>query len=118
MTGKKAKKTTKQKEQGTMVAIVPVKIVIEHGDTILQEYEDDIDIPFDETTDEGKHYIAKFFYLTSEKGLSTESALFTIASEAVNEEAQQITARISTPAYHELKLRVKRNGEITYRKCI
>ncbi len=112
MTGKKAKKTTQQKEQGLYVAIVPVKIIIEHGDTILQEYEDDIDIPFDETTNEGKQYIAKFLYLTNEKRLSTESALFTIASEAVNEEAQQITAKISTPTYHELQLRVKRKGEI------
>ena len=101
-----------------MVAIVPVKIVIEHGETILQEYEDEIDIAFDETTDEGKQYIAKFFYLTSEKGLSTESALFTIASDAVNEEAQEITAKVSTPTSHELQLRVKRNGEITYRKYI
>src|SRR5712691_5373983 len=112
MTRKKAKKTTKQKAQGPMVAIVPVKITIEHGDTILQEYEDEIDIPFDETTDEGKQYIAKFFYLTREKGLSTESALFTLASDAVNEEAQQITTTASTPTYHELQLRVKRNGEI------
>jgi len=63
MTDRKAKKTTKQKAQGPMVAIVPVKIVIEHGETILQEYEDEIDIAFDETTDEGKQYIAKFFYL-------------------------------------------------------
>src|SRR3989442_1582082 len=112
----KGKKTKQPNEKGTMVAIVPVKITIEHADTILQEYEDEIDIPFDETTDEGKHYIAKFFYLTSEKGLSTESALFTLASEAINEEAQQITATVSAPAYHELHLRVKRNGEITYRK--
>lgn len=101
-----------------MVAIVPVEIIIEHGDTILEEYEDDIDIPFDETTDEGKQYIAKFFYFTREQGLSTESALFTIASEAVNEEAQEITAKVRTPAYHELKLRVRRNGEISYRKYI
>jgi hypothetical protein len=118
MTGKKAKKTTKQKAQGPYVAIVPVKIVIEHGDTILQEYEDEIDIPIDETTREGKQYIAKFLYLTSEKRLSTESALFTLASDAVNEEAQQITATVRTPIYHELRLRVKRNGEITYRKYV
>ena len=110
------KKTKQSNEKGTMVAIVPVKILIEHGETILQEYEDEIDIPFDETTSEGKQYIAKFLYLTTEKGLTTESALFTIASEAVNEEAQEIISRISTPTYHELHLRVKRNGEITYRK--
>ena len=118
MTSKKAKNTTQQKEQGTLVAIVPAKILIEHGDTILQEYEDDIDIAFDETTDEGKQYAAKFFYYTSERVLSTESALFTIASEALHDEAQEIVSRVSSPTYHELKLRVRRNGDITYRKYI
>lgn len=113
MTGKKA---NQHQKKSVYVAIVPVRITIEHTDTILDEYEDDIDISFDEATSEGKQYIAKFLYLTSEKGLSTESALFTIASEAVNEEAQQITSGISTPTSHELHLRVKRNGEITYRK--
>src|SRR5438477_2267896 len=107
MTDRKAKKTSHKKEQGLYVAIVPVKIVIEHGETILQEYEDDIDIPFDETTDEGKQYIAKMLYLAREKGLSTESALFTIASETIYEKAQEITAKYSSPTYHELKLRVK-----------
>ena len=63
MTDRKAKKTSHKKEQGLYVAIVPVKIIIEHGETILQEYEDEIDIPFDETTSEGKQYIAKFLYL-------------------------------------------------------
>jgi hypothetical protein len=118
MTRKEAKNTTKQKEQGIYVAIVPVKIAIEHAGTILQEYEDDIDIPFDDTTSEGKQYIAQLLYLTSEKGLSTESALFTIASEAVHAEAKHITAHVSSPTYHELQLRVQRNGDITYRKYI
>jgi hypothetical protein len=99
MTTKKAKKKSAQQHEdgGYVAVIVPVKILIEHGDTILQEYEDDIDIHLDETTEEGKHYLAQFFYFTREQGLSTESALFTIASEALHEHAQEITARVSSP---------------------
>jgi hypothetical protein len=115
---KPPEKQPKEYPPGSHVALIPVKITIEHGGTIAQDHEDVIDIACDESTPEGKKTLAKLLYLTHEKGLSTESALFTLASEAVNEQAQKIAAPISTPTHHELHLHVSRNGEITYRKYL
>jgi hypothetical protein len=107
-----------QSEPELVVAKVPVKISIGHGETIIDEYEDVIDLEMTETTPEGSHNIAMFFSLTREKGLSTESALFTIASEAVQKEAIHIISAYTSPTHHELHLHVKRNGDITYGKYV
>jgi hypothetical protein len=55
------------------------------------------------------------------KGLSTEDALFTIASEMVQAEAAEKLQSLNGPklvkkaAGHELHVHVRRNGDITYR---
>jgi hypothetical protein len=101
-------------QKGVYVANVPVKISIGHGDIIIREYEDVIDIEFTDTTPKGKEHIALCLFLTKEKGLSTDEALFTIASEAVKNETKWIVSEYTFPTSHELYLRVKRNGEITF----
>ncbi len=106
-----------------MIADVPVVISISHGEETLEEYEDVIDLEFTPHTPEGRTNFRRFHLLKGENGLSTESALFTLASEAVKDHAQQLLSRLSktkklSAAQHELHLHIKRNGTITYRKLI
>src|SRR5947207_14810708 len=62
-------------ETDMFVAIVPVKISIWHGETKMDEYEDEIAVEFTDDTTEGKKNIGQLFYLTADKGLSTEKAI-------------------------------------------
>src|SRR5205085_4499650 len=94
------------------VAKVPVKISIEHGETILKEYEDVIDIEFTDKTEASRKNIANAIYLKEEKGLSTDEAIFLIASKAHENHAQQFAATLSASPPVELQVRIKRNGEI------
>src|ERR1700730_17920014 len=72
------------------IANVPVKISIWHGKTKLEEYEDEIALEFSDTTPEGKRNIRHCLYLTIEKGLSTEGAIFMLASKQAKEFSQQL----------------------------
>ncbi len=106
-----------------MIADVPVVISIVHGEETLEEYEDVIDVEFTPHTPDGRTNFRRFHLLKEVKRLSTESALFTLASEAVKDHAQQLLSRLSktkklSAAQHELHLHIKRNGTITYRKLI
>jgi hypothetical protein len=64
------------------------------------------------------------FILNKEKGLSTESALFTLASDAIHEHAQEfiskldLVSKLGSAAQHEIHLHIKRNGEIKYRALV
>ena len=118
---KKQKPTTRQSgnaspEVDRYVAKVPVKIRIGHGDTILKEYEDVIDVEFTDKTEEGRRNIANIMYLKEEKGVSTDEAIFLLASKAHEDFAKQFAATLSAPAYHELHVHIKRNGDISYGK--
>jgi hypothetical protein len=105
-----------------VVADVPVIICISHGEDILQEYEEVIDIEFNINTPEGRESMGKFYYLQREQRFSTEEALFTIASEAVRDHAQELLSALAPAKMlggaHELQLRIKRNGEIKYRGAV
>jgi hypothetical protein len=104
-----------------VVADVPVIICISHGEDILKEYEEVIDIEFNKNTPEGIERMGSFYYLKIERGHSTESALFTLASEVVRDQAQKhismlaSTMKLGSAAQHELHLHIKRNEEIKYR---
>ena len=108
--------TIKDAKTTAHVANVPVIIRIGHGETILDEYDDVIDLEMTEDTSDGKHNIAMVYYLTQEKGLSTEEALFTLASEAVKKEAVHVISFYTSSPHDELHLHIKRNGEILYEK--
>src|SRR4051794_16220713 len=98
-----------------VVADVPVIISISHGEDVLKEYEEVIDIELSKNTPEGRENMNKFYYFKLEQGYSTEPALFTIASEAVRDNAQQLisllatTKKLGAAAQHELHLHIKRN---------
>jgi hypothetical protein len=109
-------KDAKQPEPTTYVANVPVIIRIGHGETILDEYDEVIDLEMTEDTPDGKYNIAMEYYLTKEKGLSTEEALFTLASETVKKEAVHVISFYTSSPHDELHLHIKRNGEIFYEK--
>jgi hypothetical protein len=106
-----------QTDTDLMIADVPVLISISHGEETLAKYEEVIDLEFTPHTPEGRTNMRRFHLLQEAKGLSTESALFTLASDAVRDHAQQLVSRLST-AQHELHLHIKRNGRITYRKPV
>jgi hypothetical protein len=107
-----------------MIADVPVVISISHGEETLAEYEEVIDLEFSPQTLDGRTNMRRFSLLKEAKGLSTESALFTLASDAIRDHAQQFISRLSmasklgSAAQHELHLHIKRNGTITYRRPI
>ncbi len=107
-------KDAKQSKLPPCVANVPVVIRIGHGEIMLDEYDDVIDLEMTEDTPDGKYNIAMVYYLTKEKGLSTEEALFTLASEAVKEHAVHIISFYTSPTHNEVHLHIKRNGEISY----
>jgi hypothetical protein len=62
------------------IADVPVKIGFYHGDQLLDEYDDVIDLEFNRGLENGGGLAARMGELYR-KGYSTEDALFTIASE-------------------------------------
>jgi hypothetical protein len=102
------------------IADVPVKISFYHGDELLDEYDDVIDLEFDHRLEKGG-VLGLWMSELYRKGLATEDALFTIASEMVKAQADEnLQSRIDTEllkkaARHEIKVHVKRNGEITYK---
>ena len=104
-----------------MVADVPVSISFIHGEELLDEYEDIISVEFNNNTPEGRMNLGKINLLRFDQRLSTESALFTLASEAVHAHAQEtiaklgVAVKIAPGSKHEIHLHVRRNGEITYR---
>jgi len=105
----------------TMIANVPVIITISHNENILQEYEEVIDIKFTQNTPEGKTNMRNMYLLKEKEGFSIETALFTLASDAVRETAEQLISKLvvlknlTSVGNHERHLHVKRNGEIKYR---
>ena len=107
-----------------MIADVPVVISFVHSEETLEEYEDVIDLEFTPHTPEGRTNFRRFHLLKGENGLSTESALFTLASDAVKDHAQELLSRLSITtklkgsAQHELHLHIKRRGKITYRRPV
>src|SRR4051794_38719264 len=118
---KKQSSKPKSKDIDHVVADVPVIISISHGEDIIEEYEEVIDIEFNKNTPEGRDNASKFYYLQLGQGHSTETALFTLASEAIRDQAQQLismlaaTKKLGAAAQHELHLHIKRDGEIKYR---
>jgi hypothetical protein len=105
---------TPSQEEEVYRAKVPVKIRIQHGDTILKEYEDVIEVMFTDTTEEGRNNIANVHYLKNVKGVSTDEAIFLIASKAHEDFAKEFAATLSVAPAVELHIHIKRNGAITY----
>jgi hypothetical protein len=102
------------------IADVPVKISFYHGDELLDEYDDVIDLEFDQRLEKGG-VLGLWMSELYRKGLATEDALFTIASEMVEAQAyENLQSRSGTEllkkaAGHEITVQVKRNGKITYK---
>jgi hypothetical protein len=102
------------------IADVPVKITFYHGDELLDEYDDIIDLEFNRNSEKGG-ILGLWLGELYRKGLSTEDALFTIASEMIKAEAvEKLQSLRGTELHkkaigHEIQIRVKRNGEITYK---
>jgi hypothetical protein len=103
---------------GTYIAIVPVRISISTDEVKLNEYEDEIAVEFTDNTDEGKKNIGQVLYLTKEKGLSTDEALFLVASKMAEEFSKELVAGVHVSHPAELKVSIKRNGDITYAKSV
>jgi hypothetical protein len=108
-----------QRKPKLVIADVPVKITFLHGESLLQEYTDIIPVAFDPHTAEGNKNSSIMQKLRKE-GLTTESAVFEIASEHVKKHAGAIVSTISPELRkpligQSLHIHVKRNGEITYR---
>lgn len=101
-------------EEAVRIAKVPIKVTIEHGDAVLKKYEDVIDVEFTDKTEEGKSNIASALYLREVKGVSTDEAIFLIASKAHEEFAKEFAATLSISSPVELHVRIKRNGDISY----
>jgi hypothetical protein len=112
------KSSVKRKPQ-LVIADIPVKISILHDTEPLKEYEDVIPVEFDPKTPEGNKNAYRLQQL-GKMGVSTENALFEIASEQVKKAAHhtvsalppELTKRLAGQSVH---VHVKRNGEITYR---
>jgi hypothetical protein len=102
-----------------VIADIPVKISILYDTEPLKEYEDVIPVEFDPKTPEGKANAYRVYCL-KKMGLSTENALFEIASDQVKKVAHhtvsdlppKLTKRLAGQSVH---VHVKRNGEITFR---
>src|SRR3954452_22131913 len=69
------------------IADVPVKIAFIQGDVTLNAYEDVIAVAFTPKTAAGREFAKRMSIQTVLDGQTTESALFTIASEAVKAQA-------------------------------
>jgi hypothetical protein len=102
------------------IADVPVKISIYHREKLLNDYDDIIDLEFSRELKNGGvlgYHMAEL----SNQGLSTEDALFTIASEIVQVEvAENLQSLVDSKllknaAGQKLHVQVTRNGDITYR---
>ncbi len=112
---------TPQATPELMIANVPVVIRILHGEQVIDEYEEVIDLGFTPKTSEGRENIAKVNYLRVEKDLSTDDAIFTLASEDVRDFAEQIISMLVASKSLEptgqqaLHFHVERNGDITYK---
>jgi hypothetical protein len=102
------------------IADVPVKISLYHGEKLLNEYEDVIDLEFNYRLETGG-VLGIWMRELYRKGLSTEDALFTIASEMVKAQAvENVQSLIGIELFkkaegHEIHVHVKRNGEIKYK---
>jgi len=53
-------------------------------------------------------------YLTIEKGLSTDEAVFMLACKEAEEFSQQLVAGLNASPPIELEVRIKRDGDISY----
>jgi hypothetical protein len=99
---------------------VPVKISIYHGEKLLNEYADIIDLEFSRELKNGG-VLGSWMDELCKQGLSTGDALFTIASEIVEVEAAQNlqslvdSKLLKNAAGQKLHVKVKRSGDITYR---
>jgi hypothetical protein len=117
---KKRRQIRRNVDISIMIADVPVKIRFIHEDETLGEYEEVIDVVFDYMTVEGIAYGRRMQILKAH-GLSTENAIFTIASEDVHDHALEILEKLANTevvkrtAGHAIHMHVKRNREITYR---
>jgi hypothetical protein len=100
------------------IASVPVKVTISSGKTTIQEYEDVIDIEFNDKTEEGRINIAYTLALKKEQGLSSDEAIFLIASKVHEDYAKQFAATLSVSPPVELQVKILGNGEITYVKNV
>jgi hypothetical protein len=104
----------------TAIADVPATISFRHGDELIDEYEDSVDIEFNNNTADGKAMIYRMHELRLQ-GFSTEDALFKIASDMVHTQATELLHThanrelIKRAGVHEIHLHVKRNREITYK---
>jgi hypothetical protein len=102
------------------IADVPVKIGFYYGNELFNEYDEVIDLEFNTKTEAGMALGIRMGELYR-KGLKTEEALFTIASEMVQKQAiESLQSLIGTKLLknaggHEIHVHVKRNGEIKYK---
>jgi hypothetical protein len=102
------------------IADVPVKISLYHGDELLDEYDDIIDLEFNRRVEKGG-VLGMWIGELYQKGMSTEDALFTIASEMVKAQSvESLQSLVDTKVFkkaagHAIQVHVKRNGEIKYK---
>jgi hypothetical protein len=104
-----------QRKPKLVIADVPVKITFLHGEILLKEYADVIPVAFDPQTSEGNEN-AYMMHKLRKEGLTTESAIFEIASEHFKKQAGNIVTNISPKltkplAGQSLHIHVKRNGK-------
>jgi hypothetical protein len=102
------------------IADVPVKVSIYHGEKLLNEYDDIIDLEFSPELKNGG-VLGSWMDELCKQGLSTGDALFTIAGEIMQEEvARNLQSLVDSKllknaAGQKLHVQVTRSGDITYR---
>ena len=90
-----------------VAAEVPVRIIIKHGDEVMEDYTEVIPIELAPETKEGKVYAFRLQYL-KQSGFTTEEAIFAIAGEIVKDDVVSINPHIKG---HNLNADIIPNGK-------
>ena len=115
---KQSKKAETQHNNDVTIADIPVKIMFLDGDRVLIEYHQIVSLEFGPDTPDGRKALGMVHALIA-RGLDTEEALFTLASETVREHSADIKPIMASGhSEQSIHLHVKRNGNITYRKPV
>jgi hypothetical protein len=115
---KQSRKTETQLNKDVAIADIPVKIVFLDGDRVLIEYNQVVSLEFGSDTPAGQKATGMVHALKA-RGLDTEEALFTLASETVREHSADLKPIMASGhSEQSIHFHVKRNGNITYRKPV
>jgi hypothetical protein len=109
-------------DEERFVANVPLRISLIYNGENIFEFTQVVDIVFTTETREGMKNNLTLLGLKHAKGLATEDALFEMAKTDFLENDKYVASKLRFPnlkgleGTHDLKVDIKSNGEIQYRK--